>query len=481
MTGFSQLETSTIHRKRTTSRKVRSEERAGEDISLILVRETTVKRKDESFFSRKEVQKRCVMRPSFWILSTGTELAQGRSRDTNSAEIARKLADLGFDVIGISILPDDPEIILAYLQWLQSRNDVTALIMTGGLGPTSDDHTIDVLGRWTGSALIEDPTALRRLEAFARLRRRIDIETARRQVRVLADADVIPNNTGLAPGVLGSVARETQPLWYCALPGVPSEMRPMCDMAIDRLREKIHATPVHRVEFHVYEEPESDFQKTVFNDGGLAADALKSDPAFRWGVAAMPGSLKAFFEHETDERVITELQQAVQSHYGERFLHRSVEELLPEWLLEKGITVSFAESCTGGLLAKTITDRAGSSAYFAGSAVTYSNQSKQDLLSVPEGILTTFGAVSEECALAMADGALKAFHADAAVSVTGIAGPDGGTPEKPVGTVYSAIVTANERIAFKLFYPMDRERVREYTTRSILFRLYRFLQKRTGS
>lgn len=421
------------------------------------------------------------MRPSFWILSTGTELATGRSRDTNSGEIARELADHGFDVMGISILPDNPEILLACLQWLQSRSDVTGLIMTGGLGPTSDDHTVDVLARWTGSSIIEDRDSLERLESFARLRRRIDINTARRQVRVLADAEVIPNPTGLAPGILGSIERRESPLWYAALPGVPSEMRPMCKTVIDRLRKRLPVIFVHRLEFYIYEEPESDFQKIVFNAGGLAPESLKNDPAFRWGVAAMPGSLKVFFEHETDREAITALSMAVQSHYGERFLPRSVEELLPELLLEKRMTLALAESCTGGLIAKTITDRPGSSTYFAGSAVTYSNRSKQDLLDVPEEVLITSGAVSEACALAMADGARRAFQASIAVSVTGIAGPDGGSAEKPVGTVYAAITTATDRTTFQLFYPMDRDRIREYTTRTVLFRLYRFLRKITGS
>ncbi len=419
------------------------------------------------------------MRPSFWILSTGTELAQGRSRDTNSSEIARKLAHAGFDVRGISILPDDPEILLAYLTWLQSRNDVNGLIMTGGLGPTADDHTIDVLARWTGHDIIEDPTSLHRLQAFARLRKRIDVETARRQVRVLANAEVIHNKTGLAPGILGSVPRQ-QPLWYCALPGVPSEMRPMCDAVINTLREKLNAAPGHRVEFHVYEEPESDFQKTVFNEDGIAPASLKNDPGFRWGVAAIPGSLKVFFEHEKEPDGILALQQAIIKHYGDRFLPRSVDELLPEYLLQRGLTLALAESCTGGLIAKTLTDRPGSSAYFAGSAVTYSNQSKVNVLGVPQSILEEHGAVSPECALAMAEGARRVFSADIAVSVTGIAGPDGGTQEKPVGTVYSAIVMKNDSTGFRLFYPMDRERVRDYTNQSVLFRLYSWLQK-TGS
>lgn len=446
------------------------------------------------------------MRPSLWILSTGTELSSGRSRDTNSAEIARRFADRGWTVKGISVLPDDPDVLVSYLRWLgaqeapgtgsqapspaQERTEVgagvAAIVMTGGLGPTEDDFTIDVLSRITGSEIIEDPAALHRLKTFLRLKPIITLETARRQVRVLKDGQVIPNGTGLAPGVLVALKGHggTPGPWLAALPGVPSEMRPMLDDVVHRLDDTFRTAPAFRREFHIYEDAESEFQRITFGDPsepqgrGLADPALHGDPAFHWGVAALPGAIKVFLEHETAEAGIDRLAGDIAAHYGERFLSAPVEELLPRLLLERGWSLCLAESCTGGLISKILTDRPGSSAYFAGAAVTYANTAKTRLLGVDDEILSLHGAVSAECARAMAQGALHLFGASASLAVTGIAGPDGGSPEKPVGTVHIAGCYRDETFHHRLFFPLDRDRVREYTARAALFHLFRFLSSR---
>jgi len=417
------------------------------------------------------------MRPSFWILSTGTELSQGRSKDTNSSEIARQLSDHGFDVKGISILPDDPKMLLTYLQWLSGQSDLNGLIMTGGLGPTSDDHTINMLSEFTGQKIIEDPKAKRRLEAITRRRSGINFDAARLQIRVLAETAVIDNHTGLAPGILGSVSRNTTglPFYFTALPGVPTEMQSMCKVAIQILQDKLKPASVHRIDFYIYDEPESDFQKSIFNSNGLCPESLKHDPDFRWGISATPGCLKLFLEHESDLSAIDDLRQKIQQFYQLRYTERPIDELLPELLINQALTVSLAESCTGGLIAKLITDRSGSSSYFMGSAVTYSNQSKSDLLHVDQKIINEYGAVSEECAHAMAKQARKAFGSDIAVSVTGIAGPTGGSKEKPVGTVFCSFNSETSERTFRLFFPLDRQRVREYTANTVLYRLYSWL------
>lgn len=456
------------------------------------------------------------MRPSLWILSTGTELSTGRSRDTNSGEIARRFAESGWTVKGISVLPDDPEVLISHIRWIatgmgvsdsSSQGDATdrlhAIIMTGGLGPTEDDFTIDALARLTGSEIIDDARALHRLEAFIRLKGRFQLDAARRQVRVLKDGTVIENPTGLAPGVLVSLQGKVgeggaHAPYLAALPGVPSEMRPMLDDVLDRLRTSIQSTPCFRREFHVYDEAESQFQRVVFGDasvapgsgsgsgsGGpsrgapLAAPELHNDVAFHWGISAIPGAVKVFLEHETSHQGIDELAESIQRHYGERFLLAPVEELLPKLLLERGWNLSLAESCTGGLISKMLTDRPGSSAYFAGAAVTYANAAKSRLLHVDESILKEHGAVSAECARAMAEGARLEFGTTASLAITGIAGPDGGTPEKPVGTVFIAGCHEGGSFTRRLYFPLDRERVRESSARSALFHLFCFLRSQT--
>ncbi|MBW7857217.1 MAG: nicotinamide-nucleotide amidohydrolase family protein [Leptonema sp. (in: Bacteria)] len=414
------------------------------------------------------------MRTALWVLSTGTELAQGHSRDTNAPEIAAKMADFGFDVAGFSTLPDDPKLILNHFQWLLNQPNIHGFIMTGGLGPTDDDYTIDVLAEWIHSDIFEDSQALERLKAVRLRRRLLDIETARRQVRVLKKAEVIENQTGLAPGVFGRYPDSN--FWFVALPGVPTEMRPMSEIALQKLQKQYNTNKVNRFDAYIYEEPESEFQRVAFNkQNSLVPISIQSDSQFRWGVSAKPNVLKVFFEHETDRSMLKTIESALETYYQSRFLLQPIEELLHNLLIEQNLTLSLAESCTGGLIAKLITDIAGSSAYFLGSAVTYSNQTKNRLLNVSNEILEEYGAVSEQCALAMAAGARLLFGSNVAVSVTGIAGPTGGSDQKPVGTVFVAIDDGKSQKVFRLFYPFDREKVRDSTARTVLFRLFRFL------
>lgn len=415
------------------------------------------------------------MRKNLWIMSTGTELSQGRSQDTNAPEIAAKVTDYGFDVAGFSTLPDNPELLLNHFQWLQNQPNIHGFIMTGGLGPTDDDYTIDVLAKWTDSPIIEHLPSLERLKSvrLTLQRRPLGIETARRQVRVLEKSEVIENKTGLAPGVIGQYLQSN--FWFAALPGVPSEMRNMIDSVLEKFQHEFRTKATYRFDAYIYEEPESEFQRIVFNDKPLIPSTIKDDPEFRWGITAKPNVLKVFFEHETNETVLKNVESILKTHYQHRFLDQSVEQLIHHLLIERKLTLSLAESCTGGLIAKLITDISGSSRYFLGSAVTYSNQSKHKIINVPNHIIDTFGAVSEECALAMAEGAKYEFGSDIALSVTGIAGPNGGSDEKPVGTVFMSIVDKSHQTVFRLFFPFHRQKVREFSARTGLFRLYRFL------
>ena len=424
------------------------------------------------------------MRKSILVLSTGTELAGGRSRDANGPEIAERLVELGYPVIGIRIIPDDPILLGEELRRAIDDVRIAAVIMTGGLGPTADDHTIDVLSSVTGLAVVEDEEAVRKMELLARRwKRRFDMNAGRRQARVLEGSRVLRNERGLAPGLAIEVATAQGQCLVAAMPGVPQEMQLMFEReCLPLLRQAIPSQQLEREVFYLYGVGESTFQGRCFGraSGGSAADPQPIiDPAtvpddFVWGVTAARGFIKVFFE-SADSAALKGLSALAAAAFAEEYTARPVQDLLHDRLVAEGKTLALAESCTGGWIGKLLTDRPGSSAYFLGGVVCYANSAKQQLLRVPAELIGSSGAVSDECARAMAEGARGLFGADYGLSVSGIAGPGGGTPEKPVGTVFTAVAGPSEQQCIRLDLPLDRDRVREYATNLALFHLYRAL------
>ena len=341
---------------------------------------------------------------------------------------------------------------------------------TGGLGPTEDDHTVDVLSRFSGHPTTEDPGALRKLQWVARKSSRVKLESARRQVRVLEGQKVVENRRGLAPGIL--LEKETSAggtILVLALPGVPSEMHPMFESVSEDLLSRLPARSMERSVLYVYGEGESSFQSKVI-------EPIRDDlsPDFQWGITSGRGHIRVFLE-SPQKREIALIEDSVKEHYRGRFFHRPVEELIHEHCLEKGYWLATAESCTGGLVGKLITDRAGSSGFYYGGAVVYSNDSKVKVLGVSQEILDKSGAVSEPCARAMASGLRQRTGVHYSLSITGIAGPGGGTEEKPVGTVFVGLAGPRGSEVHPLFFPLDRERIRDYTAIMSLFLLYDFI------
>ena len=425
------------------------------------------------------------MRKSIVVLSTGTELSSGRSRDSNGPEIAERLVDLGYPVMGLRIIPDDPLLLLEEVARAVEDRRVAAVIMTGGLGPTADDHTIDVLAELTGLATQEDPEAIRKMELLARRwKRRFDTSAARRQARVLTGCRVLPNARGLAPGLVVTLHTDSGACLLAAMPGVPQEMQLMFEREL--LPVLTEAVPTQRLEreaFYLYGIGESSFQGRFFGTPGGVSDGPEpvTDSAslptdFSWGVTAARGTIKVFFE-SADRAALVRTKGLARGAFPEEFLERPVQDLLHEYLTASGRTLALAESCTGGWIGKLLTDRPGASAYFLGGLVSYANSAKQQLLGVSAETLNDFGAVSEECAVAMAAGARGRFGSDYGLSVTGIAGPDGGTAQKPVGTVFTAAVGPSGSRCVRLDLPLDRDRVREYSTNLALFHLYRFVRE----
>ncbi len=385
------------------------------------------------------------------ILNTGTELLLGHTLNTHGAWCGRQLFKLGLRATRQTTVPDGPAIRDALTEILPRAD---AVIVTGGLGPTSDDITREITAEVLGLELVTDEAALRSLEAFFAIRKRPMAAANLKQALIPLGAEALPNANGTAPGCY--LPPNLTAASACAiflLPGPPRELYPMFHAEVaPRLRALAGlATPPAMLELKFTGIGESDFHDGI--DARLAAI-----PDLEFGYCAHIG--------EVDLRLIGAPAAIGQARAiaVERFAPflvsedgSSLEQTVVGLLDKRHLTLATAESCTGGLIANRLTDVPGASAVFTHGFVTYANQAKIDLLGVRAEDLATHGAVSEPVARAMAEGAVAASGADLAVAVTGIAGPSGGTAEKPVGTAWIAIAQRHAATtAFRVFQPRNR-------------------------
>jgi nicotinamide-nucleotide amidase len=385
------------------------------------------------------------------ILNTGTELLLGNTVNTHAAWFGRELFKLGLRIARQTTVPDGDAIRDAISESIQRAD---ALIVTGGLGPTSDDLTREITAEVLGLDLITDQAALRSLENFFALRGRPMAEANLKQALVPAGADVLPNPSGTAPGVY--VPPRLNGRSNCAvflLPGPPRELYPMVHAeVVPRLRALFGVeTPPSVLELKFTGIGESDFHQGI--DARLA-----EIPGLEYGYCAHIGEvdLRLLGQPEALERGRVIALGAFADHLVSDD-GSSLAAAVVRLLTEKRMTLAIAESCTGGLISNRITDVAGASAVFTHGFVTYADAAKVSLLGVSPADLEIHGAVSETIARQMAAGALRAGCADIAVAVTGIAGPAGGTPEKPVGTAWIALLTKGaQAVAFRVFHPRNR-------------------------
>jgi len=397
------------------------------------------------------------------ILNTGTELLLGTTLNTHGKWIGEELFKLGFRVQRLTTVPDGDAITQA-LRECVSRADV--VLVTGGLGPTSDDLTREAAAEVLGAELIEDEAAMRSLEAFFAVRNKVMAEVNRKQAQVLVGADVLPNANGTAPGIY--VPPRLNGAANCAvflLPGPPRELYPM-------FREEVSprlvalaglAQPPGMLEMKIAGVGESDLQQEI--DAKLAeVPGLEVGYCARMGEVVLrligdPGAVNA-----GRDIAIASFEKQIFSEDGS-----SLEATIVRLLTESGLKLTTAESCTGGQISNRITDVPGSSAVFTHGFVTYANEAKRDILGVPQALLDEHGAVSEPVAKAMAEGALRISGSDIAVAVTGIAGPDGGTPDKPVGTVWIAWAAKDKpTVAVRQIHPRNRKDFKWATSQSAL-------------
>ena len=400
------------------------------------------------------------------LIATGEELLDGRVVNSNTRDISAMIAEEGWSVARATTVGDDPEHLLRVFTEVAARADVA--IMTGGLGPTDDDRTAEVVAAMAGVGLVLVPEALAQIEAFFQKLRRPMADSNKKQAHLPDGAILLQNHYGTAPGFL----MKAQGCHFLALPGVPSEMRGMMkDHVLPRLREwgrEEWNPPLYR-RFKSFGTGESQI-------ASLLKDLYPLSPGLDIGYRAKFPEVHLTLRYQgTDrgagEKALEDLAAAVEERCA-RYIYGRGEvtfvEALGDLLRAQGKTLALAESCTGGLIAQKITAFAGVSDFFLMSAVTYSNHAKQALLGVTQESLEAGGAVSERVAREMAEGALRVSGAGVAVSVTGIAGPGGATPEKPVGTVHIAVADAEETTHRQYCFAGGRERVQVLTAYAAL-------------
>jgi nicotinamide-nucleotide amidase len=397
------------------------------------------------------------------LLTTGTELMLGTTQNTHGAWIGQRLFALGLRVDRQITVPDGPPVVESIRLGIE---DGDVLIVTGGLGPTSDDLTREALSEVLGVEMIEDEGALRTMEEFFASRGRRMAEVNRKQAVALVGADILPNPNGTAPGLY--VPPRMSGEHHCAvflLPGPPREMYPMFDAEVVPRLEALAGIeePPEMLELKFVGIGESDFHQEV--DAQLEAIA-----GLEHGYCARLGEVDLRLIGSAE--AVTEARTIVEDAFARQLVSSDgaiLEEVVVRLLKEQGKSVATAESCTGGLVAARLTDVSGASEVFRYGFVTYANEAKRDLLGVNWEDLLEHGAVSEPVARQMAEGALRVGEAEVAVSVTGIAGPTGGTESKPVGTVFLGVaVKGEETKVLKQFHPWGREAFKRQVSQAAL-------------
>ena len=384
------------------------------------------------------------------ILNTGTELLLGSTANTHGTWMGQELVKLGLRVQRQMTVPDGVAIEEA-LHESTHRSDV--VLVTGGLGPTSDDITREALAKVRGVEMIEDEAALRSLHEFFEKRNKPMVDANLKQAQNLVGADILPNNNGTAPGIYAPPRLGGEP--SCAvflLPGPPRELYPMFhDEVVPRLKALAGVEAIDNVqELKFVGIGESDFHEK------LDEDLAKID-GLEVGYCARLGEVDLRLIGSDD--VIEQGRKLTEACFKEFMISddgAALETVVVRSLAAAGKILTTVESCTGGLVANRITNVPGSSSVFTHGFVTYSNGAKAQLIGVSEETLAAHGVVSEEVAGEMASGARKVSGADIAVSITGIAGPDGGTEEKPVGTVCFGIATAGGVATYREIHPRSR-------------------------
>ncbi|OCB28514.1 competence/damage-inducible protein A [Mycobacterium malmoense] len=416
------------------------------------------------------------------IIVTGTEVLTGRVQDANGPWIADRLLELGVELAHITICGDRPADIEAQLRFLADQG-MDLIVTSGGLGPTADDMTVEVVARFCGRELVlDDETENKIADILKKLMARFEgadfeaVRAANRKQAMIPAGSQVLDPVGTAPGVVVPGTPTVTPT-VIVLPGPPRELQPMWRRAIETpaAQQAIAGRTLYRQETaRMFGLPESGLAETLRDAETLVPgfESLEITTCLRRGEVEM------VTRYEPDAAAsYDKLMQLMRERHSAQLFSEdgsTVDDLVARALA--GRRIATAESCTAGMLAARLTDRPGSSDYVSGGVVAYSNEAKAELLGVDPALIEAHGAVSEPVAEAMAAGALRRFGADTAVAITGIAGPGGGTAEKPVGTVCFTVALADGRKDTRtLRLPGNRSDIRERSTTVAMHLLRRVL------
>lgn len=406
------------------------------------------------------------------IIAVGTEILLGDIVNTNAQYLAQELAALGIDMYYQQVVGDNENRIIHAFEEAYSRSDI--IITTGGLGPTDDDLTKEVAARYFNRELLTHEESIEKIKNYFKFRERKMTENNLKQGLMPEGAIVINNDNGTAPGVI----IEDNNKIMIILPGPPREMKPMFEETVKPyLQKKADSVLVSRVvkilgigESAVAHELKDIMDKQT--NPTIAPYAKEAGVMLRITAKAKT--------HDKAVKLIEPIEKEIKDRLGDNVYATediSIEDVVAKLLIQKKLTISTAESCTGGMIASTLINYPGISEVFLEGAVTYSNEAKHNRLGVNNDTLDKYGAVSEETAREMAIGIAKTARTDVSIVTTGIAGPDGGTEEKPVGLVYIGVYVKGEVTVQRCIFNGNRSRVRQQATTTGLDMLRRILSK----
>ena len=407
------------------------------------------------------------------IMTIGSELISGKTQDTNSSFIARQLHAQGWQTSVIMSVPDDQGAIKEGLDYIMSLSD--AVVVTGGLGPTADDITTSAIARAFGLGIYTDQAALKHIrDRFEKFHLKWTANNEK-QAHIPEGAETIKNPVGMAWGY--SLKRDGKII--AVIPGVPSEVKRMVPDGIIAIMRKEFRDTAGYVESRTIKLSgitEANVDQVLadvdFGSLGVNIGFYPNFPEIQIVLTAIAATEKDAKERiiVADERVSERLQQHIFAYDQD-----TLEGIVAGLLTDKNLTLAVAESCTGGLVTDRLTDVPGSSAFLERGVIAYSNDCKADLLEVPENVLKELGAVSEQTAVSMAEGVRKLGKCNLGISTTGIAGPTGGTAEKPVGTVFIALADGTKTFCRHHTFRWDRRRNKTMMSQAALMMLKRYL------
>jgi nicotinamide-nucleotide amidase len=409
------------------------------------------------------------------IIAVGSEMLTPHRQDTNSLYLTEQLNDLGVEVRFKCVVGDDAEGLTAAAKLAMRRSDI--IIFTGGLGPTEDDLTREAVADALGLKLQRDPEIIAKLEErFAKRGYKMTPNNAK-QADILTSATVLTNRLGSAPGQWIGGKYDGQERLLMLLPGPPHELRPMFEAeCIPRLRARVPPQHIATRTLKLAMMAESQVDARV-------APIYKTYTDVETTILAGGGEIQLHLRCRKDlpaeaESRVEELAEKIEDELGDAIFSRkgeTIEQIISYLLQMRSMTLAVAESCTGGLLAERITSLGGSSRYFIGGAVVYSNELKTQFANVPKALIDQHGAVSREVAAAMAEGIRKRCLSSYGVGITGVAGPSGGTESKPVGLVYVALAGEEGTQVVERNFPGDRKHIRQFATQQALEMIRRAL------